>query len=61
MTRWRELEASSFTSAQIHGNLVPFSKNLPERKKERAASMVARHLASIADQLGDRPFLLESA
>lgn len=58
MTRWRALEAISFMSTEIHGNLVPFFKNLPEQEKERARSAVARHLASIADQLGDRPFLL---
>ena len=57
ITRWRALEAISFMLTEIHSNLVPFFENLPEREKERARSAVARHLASIAEQLGDRPFL----
>ena len=55
---WRALEAISFMSTAIHGNLVPFFKNLPDAEKERARSALATHFASLADQLGDRPFLL---
>ena len=58
MTRWRALEAISFMSTEIHANLVPFFKNWPAPEKERARSAVAKHLASIADQLGDQHFLL---
>ena len=58
MMPWRALEAISFMSTAIHGNLVPFFKNLPDDEKELARLALAKHFASIADQLGDRPFLL---
>ena len=58
MTHWRALEAISFMSTAIHGNLVPFFKNLPDEEKERARLALVKHFASIADQLGDQPFLL---
>jgi len=48
-TRWRALEALSFMSTAIHGNLVPFFK---------AREALVKHFASIAEQLGDKPFLL---
>ena len=58
MTPWRALEAISFMSTEIHGNLVPFFKNLSAEEKERARLALVKHFASIADQLGDQPFLL---
>lgn len=58
MTPWRALESISFMSTAIHGNLVPFFKNLPDDEKERARSALVKHFASLADQLGDNPFLL---
>ncbi len=58
MTPWRALEAISFMSSAIHGNLVPFFKNLPTGEKERARTALVKHFASLDDQLGDRPFLL---
>ena len=58
MTPWRALEAISFMSSAIHGNLVPFFKNLPDEEKERARSALAKHFASLADQISDAPFLL---
>ena len=58
MTPWRALEAISFMSTAIHGNLVPFFKNLSDDEKARARSALASHFATLADQLGDRPFLL---
>ena len=58
MTPWRALEAISFMSTAIHGNLVPFFKNLPDHEKERARSALVRHFASLADQLGEDRFLL---
>ena len=38
--------------------LVPFFKNLPDNEKERARSALEKHFSALADQLGDRPFLL---
>ncbi len=58
MMPWRTLEAISFMSTAIHGNLVPFWKNLPDEEKERGRLALVKHIASIADQLGDRSFLL---
>lgn len=58
ITRWRALEAISFMSTEIHGNLVPFFKKFPESEQERARQALVKHFASIADQLGDRSFLL---
>ena len=58
MTPWRALEAISFMSTSIHGAYVPFFKNLPDEEKERARVALVKHFASVADQLGDRSFLL---
>lgn len=58
MTPWRALEAISFMSTAIHGNLVPFFKNLSDDEKARARSALVSHFATLADQLGDHPFLL---
>ena len=58
IARWRALEATSFMATEIHGNLKPFFKNLPTPEKERARGMLVKHFASIAEQLGDKPFLL---
>ena len=58
MARWRALEALSFMATEIHGNLVPFFKNLPKSEKERARQFLTRHIASIAEQLGENRFLL---
>jgi glutathione S-transferase len=45
-------------ATEIHSNLKPFFKNLPTPEKERARGMLVKHFASIAEQLGDKPFLL---
>ena len=58
MTPWRALEAISFMSTEIHGNLVPFFKQRSDDEKERARMALAKKFASLADQLGSRPFLL---
>jgi glutathione S-transferase len=58
MTHWRALEALSFMTSEIHGAFAPFFKKLPEQEKERARQSLVKHFASIADQLGDKPFLL---
>ena len=58
MLPWRALEAVSFMSSGIHGNLVPFFKDLPDEEKERARPALVKHFASLADQLADNPFLL---
>lgn len=57
-TRWRALEALSFMATAIHGNLGPFFRKLPENELERARTALAKHFASLDDQLGNQPFLL---
>lgn len=58
MMRWRVLEAISFMSTAIHGNLVPFWKDLPAEEKERGRLALVKHITTIADQLGNHAFLL---
>ena len=58
ITAWRALEAISFMSTAIHGNLVPFWKNLPESEKERGRQLIEKHMGTVADQLGDSTYLL---
>jgi glutathione S-transferase len=58
MTPWRALEAISFMSTAIHGDLVPFWKDLPSEEKGRGRQMLVKHFTTIADQLGKHPFLL---
>ncbi|WP_174292868.1 glutathione S-transferase N-terminal domain-containing protein [Sphingomonas bacterium] len=58
MTPWRALEAISFMSTAIHGNLVPFWKDLSVDEKDRGRQMLSKHVATIDDQLAEHPFLL---
>ncbi|MGY3529651.1 MULTISPECIES: glutathione S-transferase N-terminal domain-containing protein [Bradyrhizobium] len=58
LTRWRALEAISFMATEIHGGLRPFFKNLPTPEKERARNLLIKHFAVLAQQLGDKAFLL---
>ncbi len=45
-------------STAIHGDLVPFWKDLPSEEKGRGRQMLVKHFTTIADQLGKHPFLL---
>ena len=58
LTPWRALEAISFMSTAIHGNLVPFWKDLSVGEKDRGRRELVKHIATIDDQLGEYPFLL---
>ena len=58
LTPWRALEAISLMSSGIHANLVPFFKNLSTDEKDRGRQEVAKHIATLAGQLGEQPFLL---
>ena len=58
LTPWRALEAISFMSTAIHGNLIPFWKDLSAGEKDRCRRELVKHIASIDDQLGEQPFLL---
>jgi glutathione S-transferase len=56
--RWEALEATSFMTTEVHGNFKPFWKNATQGEKDKARQLLFAHFATIADQLGDRPFLL---
>lgn len=56
--RSRALEALSYMATTIHGGLAPFFKGAPEAEKEKAGQALARGFASLAEQIGDQPFLI---
>ncbi|WP_024509897.1 glutathione S-transferase N-terminal domain-containing protein [Bradyrhizobium sp. ARR65] len=59
ITRWRALEATSFMTTEIHGNFKPFfHSDATQAEKDKARQKLLKHFASLADQLGDKPFLL---
>jgi glutathione S-transferase len=57
-TRWRALEAISFLSTEVHGSLGPFFKKRPAPEQDRAREALIKHFGSVAEQLGDKAFLL---
>jgi glutathione S-transferase len=56
--RWAALEATSFMTTEIHGNFKPFWKDATQAEKDKARQMLLKHFNTVADQLGDRRFLL---
>ena len=56
--RWRALEATEFMTTEIRGNFRPFFFGVPQAEKEKARQMLDRRFAMIAEQLGDKPFLV---
>lgn len=58
IARWRTLEALAFMSSEIHANYVPFFKDFPEPEKVRAREKLAKAFTILADQMGDRKFLI---
>jgi glutathione S-transferase len=58
LVRWRALEACSFMTSELHGNFKPFWKNAAREEKDKARQMLVKHFATIAEQLGDRLFLV---
>ncbi|MBP1853243.1 glutathione binding-like protein [Rhizobium halophytocola] len=58
LARWRALEALAFMASEIHGAYQPFFRDFPELEKARAREKLARHFAILAEQMGDRPFLV---
>ncbi len=55
--RWQALEATSFMTTEIHGNFKPFWKHATQPEKDKAREMLVKHFGTIADELGDKPFL----
>ncbi len=56
--RWRVLEALAFMSSEIHSRYQPFFRDFPEPEKERARGKLAQAFAILADQMGDKTFLV---
>jgi glutathione S-transferase len=58
LVRWRALEATSFMTTEIHGNFKPFFYGATPAEKDKARQGLDRRFATIAEQLGDKPFLV---
>jgi glutathione S-transferase len=59
LERARAMEALAFMTAEVHGNFKPlFFPDAAEEEKDRARVNLTRHFATLADQLGDRAFLV---
>lgn len=58
IVRWRALEALAFMSSEIHSRYQPFFRNFSELEKERAREKLAQAFAILADQMGDKTFLV---
>ena len=59
LPRWRALEATSFMTTELHGNFKPFFyPDATQAEKDKARQNLVKHFATIAEQLGDRPFLV---
>ncbi|MFB9947820.1 glutathione binding-like protein [Rhizobium puerariae] len=58
IARWRTLEALAFMSSEIHANYIPFFKDFPEPEKVRAREKLKKSFAILADQMGDKQFLI---
>jgi glutathione S-transferase len=57
--RWRALEATSFMTTEFHGNFRPFfHHDATQAERAKARKLLVKHFATIAEQLGDRPFLV---
>ena len=60
MLRWRTFEALAFMSSEIHGAYAPFFRDFPEPEKQRAREKIGKAFALLADQMGDKAFLISS-
>ena len=60
MLRWRTFEALAFMSSEIHGAYAPFFRDFPEPEKQRAREKIEKAFALLADQMGDKAFLISS-
>ncbi|AKU99093.1 Glutathione S-transferase [Labilithrix luteola] len=59
LARWRALEATSFMTTEVHGNFKPlFYPDTTQAEKDTARHKLVKHFATLATQLGNRPFLL---
>ncbi|EUB98716.1 Glutathione S-transferase domain-containing protein [Rhizobium sp. CF080] len=58
MIRWRALEALAFMASEIHASYQPFFRDFPEPEKVRAREKLVKAFAILADQMGDKQFLV---
>jgi glutathione S-transferase len=59
LARARVLEALAFMTSEVHGNFKPlFFPDASAAEKDRGRANLARHFAMLAEQLGDRAFLV---
>jgi len=58
LARWRALEATTFMTTEIHRGFIPFFRGGSEPEKEAAAQALLTRFGTLADQLGEQPFLL---
>jgi glutathione S-transferase len=58
MARWRALEATAFMTTEVHRQFLPFFRDGSAEAKEAAAQMLQKRFATLAEQLGDQPFLI---
>jgi glutathione S-transferase len=58
LARWRTIEATEFMTTEIHGNFKPFFlPDAAESEKVKAASVLATRFGTLAEQIGEQPFL----
>lgn len=59
LDRLRTLEAIAFMTTEVHGNFRPFFyPDATEVEKDKAGKMLVIRFATIAEQLGDKKFLI---
>jgi glutathione S-transferase len=59
LDRWRALEATEFMTTEFHGNFRPFfHPDSTEAQKSKAGAVLVARFGTIAEQLGDRRFLV---
>ena len=62
LARARVLESLAFMTSELHGNFKPFFfPDATAAERDRSRANLVRHFATIADQLGDRAFLVGDA
>lgn len=59
LPHFRVLEATAFMTSEIHGNFKPFFyPDASQEEKDRARKKLIKHFGTLAEQLGDRAFLV---
>ena len=62
MPHWRVLETATFITTEIHKNFKPFfNPAASDAEKDEAKSVLQKRFATIADQLGNRGFVVGDA